>query len=201
VSLLASLTLGFAVTGMSSSADDYPIQEWASLWKSTCGTIDSAYSVIDDPAAFGWESAGSKKDEDAARVIETVKMQSQAMADDFALTGLFVLRRTDRQRAALAAFQEMQFVDDPSNFLLACVLYDTSAPELSVSELSKLSDEASATDVSDNGLSIVEWPSGPEASGRIKMTAGSIPKNHPGAQLLLGGLVLKTQYVFSETSE
>ncbi len=183
------------------SAQDYPFEEWASLWQTTCGSLDAAYAVIDDPEAHGWSNADADTDEPATRIIQTATKNAEASAEDAKLTGLYVLKRMIGDRKALAAFQEMQFVEEPDSYLLACVIYDTSAPAMPIEELVRLSAERPFTDVSANGLAVIEWPEGAEGSGRIKMSAGSIPTNHPGAALLIGGLVLKTQYVFSETSE
>ncbi|WP_157075069.1 hypothetical protein [Erythrobacter sp. AP23] len=185
----------------SASAQDYPFEEWAGLWQRTCGSLDTAYSVIDDPDAHGWRNADADTDEPAARIIETAIMSAEASAEDATLTGLYVLRQSARGERALAAFQEMQFVDEPYSYLLACTVYDTNAPAMSIDELARLSSERPITDISANGLNVIEWPGGADGSGRIKMTAGSIPQDHPGAALLQSGLVLKTQYVFSETSE
>ena len=182
------------------SAQDYPFKEWASLWDRTCGSIDAAYSVINDPEASGWKAANAENDEEAARVIETAKLQSQRTAEDATLTGLFVLRQL-KKAGALVAFQELQFADQPNQYLLACALYDTSAPDFGISELANFSAERPFSDNSNNGLSVIEWQGGPEGSGRIKMTAGSIPSDHPAAPLLLGGLVLKTQFVFTEETQ
>lgn len=184
----------------SGSAQDYPFKEWASLWDRTCGSIDAAYSVINDPEASGWKSPNAENDEEAARVIETAKLQSQRTAEDATLTGLFVLRQ-QKKAGALVLFQELQFADQPNQYLLACALYDTSAPNFGTSELANFSAERPFLDNSNHGLAVIEWQGGPEGSGRIRMTAGSIPSDHPGAQLLLGGLVLKTQFVFTEETE
>ena len=183
----------------SASAQEYPFGEWASLWEQTCGSIEAAYSVIDNPEAHGWANADASTDEMAARIIETATLSAQG-ADGANLTGLFVFRQSNTTTSALAAYQELQFLDEPESFLLACSLYDTSAPALSTSDLARFSAERPFVDVSNNGLTVIEWPGSAEA-GRIKMTAGSIPDEHPGAKLLLGGLVLKTQYVFSEVTE
>lgn len=183
------------------TAQEYPFEEWASLWLETCGSLDAAFAVIDDPEAHGWKNADPEVDEPAARIIETATMSAQSITEDAKLTGLYVMRQSTNGAKALAAFQEMQFVDEPDSFLLACAVYDTSAPAMSVKELSRLSAELPFTDVSANGLTVIEWPQGVEGSGRIKMTAGSIPQKHPAAALLQSGLVLKTQFVFSEKSE
>jgi hypothetical protein len=198
-----SLLLASGLIGMSApaSAKDYPFEEWASLWRDTCGSLDTAFAVIDDPEAHGWKNANADTDEPAARIIETATMGAQASAEDAKLTGLYVLRQLTSSGRALAAFQEMQFVDEPDSYLLACTVYDTSAPAMTIEQLARLSSERPFKDVSANGLTVIEWPEGAEGSGRIKMTAGSIPQDHPGAALLQSGLVLKTQYVFSETSE
>ena len=200
---LGSLLLASGLIGMSApaSAQDYPFEDWASLWQKTCGSIDAAFAVIDDPEAHGWKNAEAATDEPAARIIETATMGVQASAKDAKLTGLYVLRQLTNSGRALAAFQEMQFVDEPDNYLLACTVYDTSAPAMTIEQLARLSSERPLKDVSANGLTVIEWPEGAEGSGRIKMTAGSIPQDHPGAALLQSGLVLKTQYVFSEISE
>jgi hypothetical protein len=186
---------------VSASAQDYPFEKWASLWQKTCGSIDAAYAVIDDPEAHGWRNADAEIDEPAARLIETATMSAQASAEDAKLTGLYVLRQSTNGGGALAAFQEMQFVDEPDRYLLACTVYDTTAPAMSVSELARFSAERPFTDVSAKGLTVIEWSESVEGSGRLRMTAGSIAQDHPGAALLQSGLVLKTQYVFSETSE
>ena len=183
------------------TAQDYPFEEWASLWQKTCGSLDAAFAVIDDPEAHGWKNADADVDEPAARIIETATMSAQASAEDAKLTGLYVLRQSTSGGKALAAFQEMQFVDEPDSYLLACTIYDVNAPAMTIEDLARLSSEGPFTDVSANGLTVIEWPEGAEGSGRIKMTAGSIPQDHPGAALLQSGLVLKSQYVFSETSE
>lgn len=185
----------------SASAQDYPFEEWANLWQRTCGSLDAAYAVIDNPDAHGWDSADPDTDEPAARIIETATTGAKASAEDATLTGLYVLRQSTNGERALAAFQEMQFIEEPDSYLLACTIYDTNAPAMTVEDLTRLSAERPFTDVSANGLTVIEWPEGAEGSGRIKMTAGSIPQDHPGAALLQSGLVLKTQYVFSETSE
>ena len=200
---LGSFLLASGLIGMSApaSAQDYPFEEWASLWLRTCGSLDAAFAVIDDPEAHGWSNANADADESAARIIEVATMNTQASADDAKLTGLYVLRQSTNSGRALAAFQEVQFVDEPDSYLLACTVYDTSAPAMTVDELARLSAERPFKDVSANGLTIIEWSEGTEGSGRFKMTAGSIPQDHPGAALLQSGLVLKTQYVFSETSE
>lgn len=199
-SIPPALALSMIGSASLASAQDYPFKKWASLWDRTCGSIDAAYSVINAPEASGWKSADAETDEEAARVIETAKLQSQRTAEDANLTGLFVLRQ-QKEAGALVAFQELQYADQPNQYLLACALYDTSAPNFGTSELANFSAERPFADNSNHGLAVVEWQGGPEGSGRIKMTAGSIPSDHPGAQLLLGGLVLKTQFVFSETSE
>lgn len=183
------------------TAQEYPFEEWASLWLKTCGSLDAAFAVIDDPEGHGWENAEAEVDEPAARIIEMATMSAQASAEDAKLTSLYVLRQSTNGGKALAAFQEMQFVDEPGSYLLACTVYDTSAPPMSIEALARLSAERPYKDVSANGLTVIEWPEGAEGSGRIKMTAGIIPQDHPGAALLQSGLVLKTQYVFSETSE
>jgi len=203
VKVFGSLLLASGLIGMSTpaTAQDYPFEEWASLWQKTCGSLDAAYAVIDDPEAHGWSDANADTDEPAARIIETATMSAQASAYDAKVTGLFVLQRSVNGGRALAAFQEMQFVEEPDSYLLACTIYDIGAPAMRIEDLARLSAERPLTDVSANGLAVIEWPEGGEGSGRIKMTAGSIPTNHPGAVLLFGGLVLKTQYVFSETSE
>lgn len=182
------------------SAQDYPFEEWASLWQKTCGSLDAAFAVIDDPEAHGWIDADADSDEMAARIIETATISAKG-TEGANLTGLFVLRQSTGRAKALAAFQELQFVDQPQSYLLACTLYDTTAPAMQIGDLARLSAERPFDDVSGNGLTVIEWPDGGEESGRIKMTAGSIPPNHPAASLLMSGLVLKTQYVFSETSK
>ena len=183
------------------SVQDYPFDDWAALWEQTCGSLEAAYTVIDNPEAHGWTNADANTDEMAARIIETANFSAQASAEDARLTGLFVLRQSNQRGYALAAFQEMQFVDDPANFLLACSLYDTNAPAMSIDDLARLSTEQSFVDVSANGLTMIEWTDASQGSGRIKKTAGSIQPDHPGAALIMSGLVLKTQYVFSEISE
>ena len=199
---LGSLLLASGLIGMSApaSAQDYHFEEWASLWQTTCGSLDAAFAVIDNPAAHGWSNADADSDEMAARIIETATISAKG-TEGANLTGLFVLRQSTGETNALAAFQELQFVDQPESYLLACTLYDTTAPVMQVTDLARLSSERPFDDVSANGLTVIEWPNGGEESGRIKMTAGSIPPNHPAAPLLMSGLVLKTQYVFSETSE
>lgn len=185
----------------SASAQDYPFEKWASLWQKTCGSVDAAYAVINDPEAHGWTNADADTDEPAARLIETATMSAQASAEDAKLTGLYVLRQSTNGEVALAAFQEMQFVDEPDSYLLACSIYDTTAPSMSIEQLARFSDERPFTDVSAKGLTVIEWSEGVEGSGRLKMSAGNIPRDHPGAALLQSGLVLKTQYVFSESPE
>ncbi|MEP2987496.1 MAG: hypothetical protein ABJN65_11345 [Parasphingorhabdus sp.] len=201
--IIRSLTIGTGLAGMSVSvsAQDYPYEKWANLWERTCGSIDSVYSVIENPDAQGWIKADASSDEPAARIIEAAKMNAQGSIDDATLTSLFVLRQSNATTNALAAFQEMRFVAESNSYLLACSLYDTGAPTMSTADLSRLSPERPFVDTSNNGLAVIEWPEGLEGSGRIKMTAGSIPEDHPGTKLLLGGLVLKTQYVFSEETE
>ena len=185
----------------SASAQDYPFEEWAGLWQRTCGSLDTAFAVIDDPDTHGWRNADADTDEPAARIIEAATMSAHASAEDAELTGLYVLRQLTNSGRALAAFQEMQLVDEPDSYLLACTVYDTSAPAMTIEQLARFSSERPFKDVSANGLTVIEWPEGAEGSGRIKMTAGSIPQDHPVAALLQSGLVLKTQYVFSEKSE
>ena len=180
------------------SAQDYPFEEWASLWQRTCGSLDAAYAVIEDPEGHGWTNANAEEDEIAARVIETATISAKASSEDARLTGLFVMRQSMGDNQGLAAFQELEFVGEPDSYLLACSIYHTNAPKLNVADLAKFSSERPYNDVSASGLTVIEWPESAEGSGRIKMTAGSIPQDHPGAALLLGGLVLKTQFVFSE---
>ena len=199
-SILHALALSMIGSASPASAQNYPFKEWARLWDRTCGSIDAAYSIINSPEANGWKSADAETDEEAARVIEAANLQSQGAAEDAVLTGFFVLRQRENARP-LVAFQEMQFADQPNQYLLACALYDTSAPNFNASELAQFSSERPFSDKSNNGMSVIEWQGGSEGSGRIKMTAGSIPSDHPGAQLLLGGLVLKTLFVFTEETE
>ena len=196
--LAASVT---AMMGTSASAQDFPYAEWASLWEQTCGSLEAAYEVIENPRAQGWLDADPSVDENAARVIELAHINAQGLVEDAKMTKLSAFRHRTDQLNAFAAFQEFEFADQPNNFIMACVLYDFSAPQLSAKQLQLFSDEGSATNTSANGIAMVDWPQRLQDLGRFKKQAASIPKQHPGASLLVSGLVLKTQYVFSESPE
>mgnify|MGYP000430348782 CR=1 FL=1 len=155
----------------SASAQDFPYTEWANLWERTCGSLDAAYAVIEDPEAHGWLDADPLVDENAARVIELAQINAQGLLEDAKMTKLSALRLRTDQLDAFAAFQEFEFADQPNNFLMACVLYDFSAPQMSVKQLQLFSDEKSATNASANGIvtmcgdwSATMWPHLPSST-------------------------------------
>ena len=139
-------------------------------------------------------------DEKALSIYESVQAVTTGTSDTGKLTGLFLLRQFEHPER-LALFQEIQYLDQPEKYLLACALYDFSAPDMTVRDLSRFSEERPITDRSDKGLVVIDWPERLEDLGRIRKTAGSIPAGHEAAWLYGSGVVLKTQYLVWEETE
>jgi hypothetical protein len=195
------LAAGFFSMSATVQAEDYLFQDWAKLWQSSCGSVDDAFSVLDKPESRGWAKADTSADEATSKIVELANANAAALADDVEMTGLHAYRRTEAPMNAKAVFQEFKFKDEPNSFLLGCAIYDVDAPKMSAEQLVRLSDERPYNNESADGLAIVVWPDGTEGSGRVRKMAGNIPHDHKDAAKLVSGLVLKTQFVFTESSE